>query len=892
MIGTRLGSYEITAKLGEGGMGEVYRATDTKLDRQVAIKVLPAEFTEDKERLARFEREAKLLAQLHHPNIASIFGLEESEGTRALVMELVEGPTLAERLESGALPFNECLSVSLQIAHALEEAHEKGIIHRDLKPQNIKASMEGKVKVLDFGLAKAMDPAAGSAVSAADLGRSPTLLNSPTLTAVHGTQLGVILGTAAYMAPEQAKGLPIDKRADIWAFGVVLFEMLSGRSLFAGDTVTDTLAGVLKTEVDFSHLPGSTPAAIRRLLRRCLERNPKNRLHDIADARLVIEDALAPGRAEEEERASRVSSSPASSVRRLAPWALVLLAMGGALGWLASRTAISSSEADPKYALRRLTDLPGLESQPDLSPDGRQLVYSSAASGNLDVYVMRTEGGRAINLTAGSPADDEQASFSPDGERLVFRSSRDGGGLFLMGATGESVRRLTDGGFDPAWSPDGRQIAYSTESVFDPYSRNADAALWIVDVATGEKRQLQVTDAVQPAWSPDGRRLAYWANTAGQRDVWTIGVEGGEPAVVTRDLATDWSPEWSPDGRWLYFASDRAGGMNLFRVAIETATGRVAGAPVQRTTSVGSLGWFRFSADGRRLVASAHELSAELELFRLTPGAEPTLEPLRTLRPRSLHWCRIAPDAEWLACATIGTPEDLVLLRADGSELRRLTDDVFKDRNVAWSADGTRLAFQSTRAGGWNLWTLRADGSEPRRITEFTDLSLAAWFPDGQRLSVVVPPRGLTELDPDQLATLATLRPLELPGSMPSFEPGAWSPSGRFLGGTEVDASRRALSIGAFEPATGRYHRSQLPVAVGHGFWKFAGWLPDSRRYVALGREQIALVDVETGAWRGLLAANPSMEGVALSGDGRTLLVETQLRDGDLWMLESPGGAK
>jgi serine/threonine-protein kinase len=241
MIGTRLGSYEITAKLGEGGMGEVYRATDSKLKREVAIKVLPAAFTEDKERLARFEREAQLLAQLHHPNIASIFGLEESGGVRALVMELVEGPTLAERLASGPLSLEDALSVARQIAEALEEAHEKGIVHRDLKPQNVKVTADGKVKVLDFGLAKALDPSAGSS---ADLGRSPTLMNSPTLTAA-GTQLGVILGTAAYMAPEQARGGAADKRADIWAFGVVLFEMLAGRSLFAGETVSDTLAGVL-----------------------------------------------------------------------------------------------------------------------------------------------------------------------------------------------------------------------------------------------------------------------------------------------------------------------------------------------------------------------------------------------------------------------------------------------------------------------------------------------------------------------------------------------------------------------------------------------------------------------------------------------------------------------
>ncbi|MEZ5313948.1 MAG: serine/threonine-protein kinase [Thermoanaerobaculia bacterium] len=293
MIGSRLGNYGITSKLGEGGMGEVWRATDTRLDREVAIKVLPAAFTADPERLARFEREAKLLAQLHHPHIASIFGLEEADGVRALVMELVEGPTLAERIGRGALPVDEALAVARQICEALEAAHEKGIVHRDLKPQNVKVRADGTVKVLDFGLAKAMDPTGGEA-SPSQQGRSPTLMNSPTLTAA-GTQLGMILGTAAYMAPEQARGGIVDKRADIWAFGVVLFEMLTGDGLFLEGSVVDTLSAVMRKPVELEKLPAGTPPAIRRLLRRCLERNPKNRLHDIADARIVIDEVLAGG---------------------------------------------------------------------------------------------------------------------------------------------------------------------------------------------------------------------------------------------------------------------------------------------------------------------------------------------------------------------------------------------------------------------------------------------------------------------------------------------------------------------------------------------------------------------------------------------------------------------
>ena len=281
MIGTELAHYRITAKLGEGGMGEVWRATDSKLGREVAIKVLPESFSSDPERLARFEREAKVLASLNHPHIAAIYGLEEVGGGKALVLELVEGPTLGERLAQGQLPFEEALTIARQIAEALEEAHEKGIVHRDLKPANVKLTAGGKVKVLDFGLAKALDPMTSSGSSASQLAHSPTM-------SLGATMQGVILGTAAYMSPEQARGANADRRADVWAFGVVLFEMLSGRTLFAGPTVSDTLASVLKEEPDLAQLPPSTPARIRRLLERCLRKDAQQRLHSIADARIMI----------------------------------------------------------------------------------------------------------------------------------------------------------------------------------------------------------------------------------------------------------------------------------------------------------------------------------------------------------------------------------------------------------------------------------------------------------------------------------------------------------------------------------------------------------------------------------------------------------------------------
>ncbi|HYN41853.1 MAG TPA: serine/threonine-protein kinase, partial [Thermoanaerobaculia bacterium] len=283
--GMRLGPYEVGVALGAGGMGEVYRARDTKLGREAALKVLPPAFAEDAERLARFRREAQILASLSHPNVAAIYGLEESGGLVALAMELVPGEDLSERLARCPLPVDEALAVARQIAEALEEAHGKGIVHRDLKPANVKLTPDGKVKVLDFGLAKALSGDASASLDSSDSSRSPTMTRQ-------GTQAGMILGTAAYMSPEQARGKPVDKRADVWSFGVVLWEMLSGRRLFAGETVSDTLAAVLRADPDWALLPPGLPAPVGDLLRRCLERDPRRRLHDVADARIVIEDVL------------------------------------------------------------------------------------------------------------------------------------------------------------------------------------------------------------------------------------------------------------------------------------------------------------------------------------------------------------------------------------------------------------------------------------------------------------------------------------------------------------------------------------------------------------------------------------------------------------------------
>jgi Tol biopolymer transport system component len=878
MIGTRLGPYEIVSPLGAGGMGEVFRARDTKLNREVAIKVLPPDVAGDPERLARFKREAQLLAALNHPHVAAIHGLEESDGKPFLVLELVEGEDLAERLKRGAIPVDETLAIGKQIAEALEAAHEKGIVHRDLKPANIKLTPDGQVKVLDFGLAKAWSGDGPGAGSSGDLSQSPTLAHT-------GTAAGLILGTAAYMSPEQARGKPVDKRADIWAFGVLLYEMLSGRQLFAGDTVSDVLASVLRQEIDWKALPPSAPAELRQLVARCLERNPKSRLHDIADARIVLEGALTNDT--EGAIAPHVPAGVASWPARIAWLAAGALAASGA--WLGLRVApprASLGAGVGPFSLRRLTELPGPELQPTLSPDGRMVVYASAAAGNLDLYLLRVGGDRSIPLTAGSPGDDSQPAFSPDGERIAFRSERDGGGLFVMGATGESVRRVTTSGFDPAWSPDGQRLVYSTEPVYDPYSREGTAELWTAEIGSGAAQRLLAGDAVQPAWSRNGKRIAYWANTDGQRDIWTVAAGGGEPLAVTRDAATDWSPEWSSDARWLYFSSDRGGSVNLWRIAINPESGTTEGEPQPVTSGVRGMGYARFSGDGSRLAVMAYERSYEQALFELDSRAPGSARALRTLRNPSASWCNLSPDGGWLACRNAGVPEDLVLVRSDGGELRRLTSDPYKDRVPLWDSMGERLAFYSTRSGRWEYWSIRADGSDLRQLTALDGVTAGGyWSPDGRKM--IVSAERTTDLwliDTSRLATAETARKLSSPAAPNSFVPAAWSEHGDRIAGVVQDKVGRALALAVWHPESGAYRKLEVPMG-GRAFGALAGWLPNGRQLVARSTAGVALVDTGSGEWR-IVAPAALNDYLSLSRDGKLLAVERAVLDSDIWLLE------
>ena len=447
--GTTLGPYSVTAKIGEGGMGEVYRARDTTLDRDVAIKVLPDAFASDPERLARFEREAKVLASLNHPNIGAIHGLEEADGIRALVLELVEGPTLADRIKQGPIPLDEALPIAKQIAEALEAAHEAGVIHRDLKPANVKVKDDGTVKVLDFGLAKALDP-------------NPTgdPSQSPTLTAA-ATQMGVIMGTAAYMSPEQASGQTAHKRSDMRSFGVVLYEMLTGQRLFTGETASHVLAKVLDRELDFSALPTSTPAPVKRLLRRCLERKPKRRLSDVGEVLIHLEEAATTS-----AEASTVAT-PSVPVERPAWQRTLPWVAGVAIGSLITGLAVwtLTVQPDPPADILRLAvagpevvPIPG----PDLaiSPNGKRVVYAGpqADGGAPQLYLRSLDqlDSEALRGTDGV----RNAFFSPDGEWVGF-DGESGGHLqkvSIFGGQPEMIARLPLTFAGASWGSDDQII--------------------------------------------------------------------------------------------------------------------------------------------------------------------------------------------------------------------------------------------------------------------------------------------------------------------------------------------------------------------------------------------------------------------------------------------------
>src|SRR5438132_3408524 len=638
IVGKQIGHYEVLSRIGRGGMGEVFLAHDTSLGRKVALKLLRSDFTRNEERLRRSQQEARAASALNHPNILTIYEIGHDGSLHFMATEYVEGETLRQHLSRDRLTVGQTLDVAIQVASALAAAHQAGIIHRDIKPENIMLRTDGNVKVLDFGLAKLTEP---KTIDTA----------APTLPQVE-TAPGVVMGTFSYMSPEQARGLAVDARTDIWSLGVMIYEMAAGRQPFEGETASDVMSLILQKEPPpLAHSWPEVPAELERIVRKALRKDREERyqtikdlLIDLRNLRKELElsaemERSAPpisARAMSSGQSAAATAHSASSAeyivteikqhKRAAALVLGTIIIVSAIGfYLLSRRSPATKEASLRNAtFTQLTEQAGPEYFPSLSPDGKSFVYAGYASGNWDIYFQRVGGKNPINLTKDSAADDTQPAFSPDGERIAFRSEREGGGIFLMGATGESVKRLTNFGFNPAWSPDGKEVACADEGPLDPNLRNnPNSRIWAVNVATGERRLVTKEDSIQPNWSPHGTRIAYWGRPNGaQRDIFTIPAGGGEPLLVTNDAATDWNPVWSPDGKYLYFASDRGGSMNLWRVPIEEQTGKVLGQPEAVTTPSAYTGHLSFSHDGRRMAYANVVSRANLQQVGFDPNKE------------------------------------------------------------------------------------------------------------------------------------------------------------------------------------------------------------------------------------------------------------------------------
>ena len=427
-----------------------------------------------------------------------------------------------------------------------------------------------------------------------------------------------------------------------------------------------------------------------------------------------------------DRRATPITRTAVSvGYKRAMAVALGAIAVLGALWYLVLRPGSAIREtAKPitNVNFTQLTDLPGPEYFPSLSPDGKSLIYVSRASGNWDIYLQRVGGRNPTNLTKGSTADDTQPAFSSDGERIVFRSEREGGGIYLMGATGESARRLSDFGYNPVWSPDGERVLVATESVIQPSTRPTKSQLWTIKVSDGDRRLVTEGDALQPSWSPHGDRIAYWGRPqGGQGDIWTISADGRNAVRVTSEPSMDWNPVWSPDGRYLYFCSDRTGNMNIWRVPIAEKTGKLLGTPEAVTSGAGaSTEHISLAQDGRRIAYVAHEEIKNLRKVTFDPSTEKIAgEPVPITRGSlQCFFPDPSPDGDWLAYYSLGKQEDIFIIHADGTDMRQLTDDVFKDREPRWSPDGKRIAFTSDRSGGSEIWAINRDGSGLQQLTQ------------------------------------------------------------------------------------------------------------------------------------------------------------------------------
>ena len=848
------GHYRIDRMLGQGGMGLVFLAHDVKHGRNVALKVLRPEVAQTLG-AERFLREIRITAGLNHPNILTLIDSGSAGGSMYYVLPYVDGESLRDRLSrEQQLPIDDALRIAREAADALAYAHESGIVHRDIKPENILLEA-GHAVVADFGIARAVSAAGGDTL----------------------TQSGIIVGTPAYMSPEQAMGAlggPLDARADIYSLGCVLYEMLAGQPPYSGPSAQAVIARKTVDPVPSLRVVRETvPPHVEAAILCALAKSPADRFASARDFAAALAHGPVP--------------RPFAPLRgRVAITAAVLLVIAAAAYVLLALTRGVSSGVHASFA--RQTSDDGVEWFPSLSPDGKWLVYAGEASGNRDIYLQSIGGQNAINLTSDSPVNDDQPAFSPDGSQIAFRSDRDGGGIFVMGRTGEAVRLVANFGYKPSWSPDGAELAITTENVeLNPQNSERAGELWIVNVQTGSTRRIVVPDASVPAWSPHGTRIAYLQRLGGQAGghIWSVPVSAGGPTQATSGKSRDWNPAWSADGRFLYYVSDRGGSMNLWRVRIDEASGVPRGEPEPLTTPATSLAHISLSADGRHVAYSSVLVTTNVQSLRFDPArAVVTGEPV-WLTHGSRRWANPAPspDGKLVVFYSLVEPEGhLYIMRADGvGSPRQLTGDPASDRVPRWSPDGKWIAVFSDRSGPLQIWKIHPDGSGLTQVTDApVNLSYQVWSPDGSRMVAA-----LTRPDSSRVWVFDPRRPWKgqrrealapPPDSLAPFGPHSWSPDGRRLAGMIAALDRGIIE---YTFASRQYRRLS-------SFGQWPVWLPDSRHILFVsGGHAFYVVDRETREVRKVFAENRDVIGPPqTTADGRMLYFSRRVTEADIWL--------
>ncbi len=804
MIGRTLAHYQITALLGKGGMGEVYRATDTRLGREVAIKILPREVSGDPERAARFEREARTLATLQHPNVASIYGYAVEDGVPFLAMELVEGEDLAQRLARGPLPLEDALNIARQIAVGLEAAHENQIVHRDLKPANIKIDPTGAVKILDFGLARAY---------AGDPGESGRLLDSPTITAAM-TRAGVILGTAAYMSPEQAKGKTVDRRADIWSFGAILHEMLTGRQLFAGETVSETMAEVLKGEIAFDALPPHVPARVRTLLGRCLDRDPQTRLRDIGEARIALTGA--------DQDDPAVGAPPGPGARRT-PWivaATCLIALVAVVVWhVTSRGTVPPRVLQFRLASDHPVTMRANEGRAvAISPDGMNVVTMGSLDDKPVLYLRRLDSAGAKPLTGTEGA--QLPMFSPDGRWIAFKDPSGflklnlaGGSPIFLGAAAASLDGAT-------WADDGYLYFANNRTVY----RLADSG----GEAETVYRDEEGTNLRNPFALPGGRGLLLGAEAVG----------GVRSRLVALDLATrkikdlgvqGTSPAYLADGVLIFAQAGQVMGVRFDPDALEargTPLPVLEGAWIEDGTihldaaRDGTVAFLPASPDSR----------ASILLVDRTGQAQPIFS--GTLPFRECSDPRLSPDGKRLVVSSANYQIWILDLATETPTL--VSENGFYP---LWSTDGRTLFYGSTRNESYDLYRIPSDLSRPESVflDRKNNLRTAAVAPDGTLIfREEIPGKGMdlemwSESAPDSVIGLLT-------GPDDELAP-AVSPDGRWVAYVSSLSSQDEIYVTSYPQPSGR-------IQVSNGGGTSPAWSPDGDELFYMAGEAIVAVQL------------------------------------------------